>query len=218
MKIRYEWVNHLLSFISVILGVYLAFYLNEKAAVNKEIKEGQLLMNSLIIDLSEDIEVYEDYQIPENTQQYRNIDTLIELLLKDSLVDIEEKFILVFQVENYTPTTSTYNSMKSSGNLNLIDDLVLQKELTDFYEGAVSESIRKGEFQADYFTSELLGWLTNNVDLRDMKLLDEANLIALPNKLIVYQSLIDQKINSYRLIVEESKKLKLSIESKINPK
>lgn len=172
-------------------------------------------MKSLIVDLSEDIKTYEEYQIPENIQQQQHIDTLIELLVIDSLAGIGEKLKYVFQVENYIPTTSTYASMRSSGNLNLIDDLLLQQSITNFYEGSADESKRKCEFQAEYFTNELLNWLTNNLDLIEMKLLKEDDLITLRNKLIVYQSLIDQKVNSYKTIVEDSKKLKLSIESKL---
>lgn len=38
MKNKYLFVNHLLSFISVILGVYLAFYLNEKQLLEKKLR------------------------------------------------------------------------------------------------------------------------------------------------------------------------------------
>lgn len=214
-KNRKTWANHILSFLSVILGVYLAFYLNERAALKREAKERQILMNSLILDLSEDIETYEGYLVPVNSQLLQNIDTLLGVLLDDPVTGIGEQLGLVFQVENGGPTTSTYNSMKFSSNLNLMDDLMLQKELTNFYEGLVEESILKGELQAEYFTDELLTWVTDNVDLKEMKLLKEDNLISLRNKLIVYQSLVEQKVDNYTLLVKNSKKLKLSIESKL---
>ena len=218
MKNRKDWVNHIFNFIAVILGVYLAFFLNEKSANNKEIKESQLLMNSIITDLSEDIKTYEDYHIPENIRQQENLKKLMELLAKDSISNIEKELFVVFQVENYTPTMSTYNSMKSSGKLGLIDDFGLRKELNEYYEGLVLESVKKGEFQVEYFTNELLRWLTDNVDLMEMKLLREDDLIGLRNKIIVYESLVGQKINSYKLVTEDSKKLKLSIESKLKSK
>lgn len=213
MKIKHTWLNHLFNFLAVILGVYLAFYINERALLNREIKESHVLMNSLVSDLSEDIKAYEEYQIPENIRLQEDLNKLLELLLKDNLEGIGDELSAVFQVENFNPTTSTYSSMKSSGKLKLIDDLALQKELSDYYEGVVPESINKGEFQVDYFTEELLTWLTSNVDLAEMKLLKEDELVELRNKLIIYESLIDQKVNSYKLLVEDSKKLKKSIES-----
>lgn len=213
MKIKHTWLNHLFNFLAVILGVYLAFYINERALLNREIKESHVLMNSLVSDLSEDIKAYEEYQIPENIRLQEDLNKLLELLLKNNLEGIGDELSAVFQVENFNPTTSTYSSMKSSGKLKLIDDLALQKELSDYYEGVVPESINKGEFQVDYFTEELLTWLTSNVDLAEMKLLKEDELVELRNKLIIYESLIDQKVNSYKLLVEDSKKLKKSIES-----
>lgn len=219
MAKKYNLVNHLLNFIAVILGVYLAFYLNEKAASNKTIQESQLLMNSLSMDLTDDIKTYEEYQIPENRQQVQHIEKLINLLmennLENNLENIGDQLTLVFHVENYNPTISTYNSMKSSGKLKIIDNLNLQKELSDYYEGVVPESMKKSEFQVDYFTNELLDWITRNVDLMEMKLVKKDDLILLRNKLIVYQSLIEQKLNSYQMVLEDSKKLQQKIAAEI---
>ena len=218
MKEKYSWTNHLFNFLAVILGVYLAFYVNERAKMNQDKKESVILMNSLLNDLSEDIKLYEDYEIPENVQQQKNIGELLELLASNNLEDIGSKLTIVFQVENYAPTTSTYSSMKSSGKLTLIDDLSLQKELSDFYEGLVFESVKKGEFQVEFFTNELLSWVTTNVDLMEMKLLKRDELIILRNKLIIYESLIEQKVSSYQQIVEDSKKLTFNIESILDSK
>ena len=88
----------------------------------------------------------------------------------------------------------------------------LRKALNDYYEGLAIESVKKGDFQVEYFTNELLKWVTENMDLVKMKLLKEDDLIGLQNKIVVYKLLVEQKINSYKLLVEDSKKLKLDIE------
>ncbi len=218
MKKKYNWINHVFNFLAVILGVYLAFYINEKAKLNQDNKESLILMNSLVNDLAEDIKAYEEYQIPENIQQQKNIGNLLELLSAGNLADIGSQLPIVFQVENYVPTTSTYTSMKYSGKLTLVDELSLQKKISNYYEGLVFESEKKGEFQVEFFTKELLTWLTNNVDLLEMKLLKQDELIVLRNKLIIYESLIEQKVNTYTMVVEDSKKIKLSIESRLKSK
>lgn len=109
-------------------------------------------MNSLVGDLSEDIRRYEEYQIPVNIQHQQNVESLLESLLTDSLDHIGNQLSAILGVENYAPTSSTYNSMKSSGKLRLIEDLALQKMLTDYYDGLVIESDRsdrKGEYQVE---------------------------------------------------------------------
>lgn len=218
MKRNYNWLHHVFNFLGVILGVYLAFYINEKAKINEERDESLILMNSLVNDLSEDIETYEAYQIPVNITYQENVENLLNLLLSDSLERISGQLPIILGVENYAPTTSTYSSMKASGKLRLIGDLALQKKLNSYYEGLVIESTRKGEYQVDFFTNELLTWLTNNADLLEMEILNKDNLIVLRNKLIIYQSLIDQKTESYKMLVEHSKKLKEQIESALKTK
>lgn len=213
MKRNYNWLNHVLNFFAVILGVYLAFIINERAKISQDRKESAVLMKSLVNDLAEDIRRYEEYQLPVNVQHQQNTENLLNILLADSLEGVEEQLSTIFQLENFSPTTSTYSSMKSSGKLSLIEDLALQKELTDFYEGMVIESEKKGDYQVEFFTNELLTWLTNNVDLVDMKILNKDELTVLRNKLIIYGSLIDQKVKTYEMIVEDSKELKQRIET-----
>lgn len=213
MKRKYNWLNHVFNFLAVILGVYLAFYINEKAKINQDRNESLILMRSLVNDLSKDIRVYEEYQIPVNAQHQQSVGDLLQLLLTDSIERIEAQLPTIVQVENFAPTTSTYSSMKSSGKLRLIDDLALQKKLADYYEGLAIESVRKGELQVDFFTNELLTWLMSNVDLLEMKILNKDELIVLRNKLVIYESFIGQKVENYEMVVENSKKLKLHIES-----
>lgn len=213
MKRKHNWLNHLFNFLAVILGVYLAFVFNENAKNNQDYNESRTLMTSLVNDLSEDIRDYEKYQIPVNIQHQQNVESLLNLLMADSLEGISDQMFAILSVENFAPTTSTYNSMKASGKLSLIDDLALQKSLSDYYEGLAVENIRKGEYQVDFFTSEVMSWLTNNVDLTDMEFIHTDELIVFVNKLIIYGSLINQKVESYQMSVESSKELKLQIES-----
>jgi len=78
------------------------------------------------------------------------------------------------------------------------------------WQWRVSEKVNN---QVDFFTGELMTWLTTNVDLTDMQLIHSDELIVFKNKLIIYGSLINQKVESYEMIVEDSKKLQLQIES-----
>jgi len=213
MKKQYHWFNHLFNFLAVILGVYLAFYINERAKTNQDRQEKRVLMQSLIEDLDEDISTYEDYQILENAKIQQEINKLMQELNSDNQKGISEQLPSVLQVESYMPTSSTYTSMKSAGKLTLLDNLELQKALSDFYEGLVVETELKGQYQVDYFTDDILSWYSQNVDILNMQLMNEANLTVFRNKLLIYQSLLDQKIETYKMVVRDSKALKSEIES-----
>ena len=210
---KFHWFNHLFNFIGVILGVYLAFYVDEKAQENRERKESMVLMRSLVNDLSTDIKTYEDYQIPVNIQHQENLDSLLELFMKNDIERANASLPSILNVESYTPTTSTFNSMKASGKISLIDDLTLQKMLSDYYDGLAIESGKKGELQADFFTDELLVWLSDHADLVNMKIVDEEDIPILINKLIIYGSLVNQKVENYKMVLEDSKQLKHHLDS-----
>jgi hypothetical protein len=207
-----NWRHHFLNFLAVILGVYLAFYINEKARISQEKKDSAQFIESLIADLTADIKTYESYQIPANKLQQEKIGKFLEKLVANNLDSFGVQVMEVFQVENFSPTSSTYASIKAAGKLKLINNLAIQKKLSDYYEGTVIESIKKGEFQVDFFTDELLSWMVQNVNLVNMELLKKDELILLQNKLIVYESLIEQKIANYEMLVEESKTLQTNLE------
>lgn len=212
MKKSYNWLNHLLNFIAVILGVYLAFYVDARGKAREDRKEGRLLMQSMVNDLEADIKAYEDYHIPFNKSYQEDLDSVLAFLSTDNVGAAENKLPAILQVENYASNSSIYNSMKSSGKLKLIEDAQLQKSMSDFYDGRIKETISKNEIQADYFMDEVVNWLRFNADLMNMKLLLDRELIVLQNTLIVYQSLVGQKVRDYQLTVEESKALKEQIE------
>lgn len=212
MKKKYNWSNHLLNFISVILGVYLAFYVDARGKAREDRRESRLLMQSMINDLKADIKSYETYQIPFNTSYRENVDSLLSFLVSGKVEAIESKLPSILQVENYAPNISIYNSMKSSGKLRLIEDVHLQKSLSDFYDGTAQECISKNDIQADYFLNEVMSWLRLNTDLMQMKLLPKGELLVLQNTLMIYQSLVNQKVRDYELVVEESKALQEQIE------
>ena len=213
MEKKYSWLNHLFNFLAVILGVYLAFFINEKAQEKQERQESLVLMNSLLTDFSEDIQRYETYQIPKNKEHQQKVERLFTSLLEGVPEDLDEQLSGIFEVENYSPTTSTYSSMKASGKVSLIRDLSLQKKLSNYYEGLVLESARKGKFQADYFTEEILNWLTGKVDLVEITGLDGEDQVVLRNKLFIYAAIIDQKVTSYEMVAAQSRELKKKVES-----
>lgn len=213
MKRTYHWVNHLLNFLAVILGVYLAFYINDRAQAAEEKKEYTALMQSLIHELSADIKTYETYQIPVNKAYLEQIDTLLTLLTSKQLEEANQALGALFQVENYVPSNSTYISIKSAGKFKLIQDLSLQKQLSDFYDGTALECIKKTELQADYFMEKVMDWMTRHADLIEMQIQAGADLTVLQNILLIYHSLVDQKIRSYEQVVDESNVLMEGIQA-----
>mgnify|MGYP001799629805 FL=1 len=216
MMIKTTWVNHILNFVAVILGVYIAFHISESAKESGEKEESIALMKALLDDLQSDLTTYTDYQIPFNKRYEEQVDSLLLALTNNDTDEIHAKLFQIFQVNNYNPTSTTYNSIKSSGKIRLINDLSLQRKLSDFYDGAAIECENKNQIQVDFFMQELVTWMTVNTDLYETTINKKADMIVLRNKLIVYTSLVAQKIEQYEKIAEDITELKAQLETTIN--
>lgn len=218
MKRKLNYLNHLFNFLAVILGVYLAFYIDDKAKLNQDKKESFLLMESLANELSEDSDAYTNFQIPENTKHLESLNKLLQALTDNNTDSINAHMSAIFIAENYVPTTSTYNSIKASGKFSLIENFEIRRSISNFYEGLAMESEKKSEFQTEFLTTELLPWAIRNIDLQEMKFLNEDEKIVLKNKIIIYESLVSQKVEAYKMIVKKSKVLREKIDSELKSK
>lgn len=197
-----NWFHHFLNFLAVILGVYLAFYINDSAQKATEEKEAELMLGYIAKEVSSDIGTYGEYQIPFNENHMMQIDSIITSLGQSDLDELNRLLPYLFQVNNYSPTSTSYNSLKSSGKISLIRNLELQQTLGEYYDALAIECMEVNEIQVDYFVDEILDWLTENADLSSMTINADAPLKVFQNKVIIYQSLIEQKVKNYKEIEE----------------
>ena len=210
-----DWQNHLFNFLAVILGVYLAFFINEKALKHQEKKEAQQYIHMLISDLESDLDAFTKHQIPYNQAILKQLDTVIIALNNNDLKTFENQLGNILEVENYAPTDVTYSMMKTTGKLNLLNDIELKKNIADFYEVVGYECQAKNELQVTYFTNIILDWLTQNTQFQTMTLTNTNNLNTFANQLLIYQSFIAQKVNQYQLVVDDGTALKEKLEQRL---
>lgn len=213
MKRRFKATNHILNFLSVILGVYLAFYVSDQAKLKEQRKEVRYFMNSLADELSKDVEMLETYQIPFNRQQVERLEELLVKLEEGDIPAVEALLPTILELENFGFTSTSYAAMKSSGKLGLVQDVSLQGHLTNYFDGHVEESFQKAELQVVYLTDEILPWLTQHVDLGQMRFVSRDAFLPFKNKLIIYSSLISQKVDSYEIVVAEAKEVVTYLET-----
>lgn len=214
MKPSISWLNHILNFVAVILGVFLAFYISERARMGNQNEEMAQFKESLFQDLEEDKKAYASYHIPINTEAVEQIDTLIQLLSTQRWEEINQALPLLFSIENYTPTAATYNTLEASGKLTYFDDLSLQNAISGYYLGLIMECEAKNEAQVDYFISEVVPWLVDHSDFETMRLTGQQEVRKLKNLLIFYQVLVRQKKEQYELILQEATSLQEVLKEK----
>lgn len=196
-----NWPEAILNFIAVILGVFLAFQIESSAADAREEKELEEIIQSFVKELENDHRNYVDYQIPSNEAISASIDTLL-ILIKGG----EEggQLNLPLDLNNYSPVSSTYSSVVSSGKFSLIKDLQIKKGITNYYESLSSEAEQRGQVQVEYFLKEIIPWLVANTDLLNVELEDFLEDDEFANLLLIYKGLIDNKISQYELVAAEA--------------
>ena len=211
---RINWPDQILNFVGVIFGVLLAFYFNGLSESIKEGKEKKAIVQSLIKDLDQDYQQF-SYHIPEQETQLQALGSLVQGIQTKNQDTIITYFESLISMNNYSPTDATYQSVKSTGKLDLIESDSLKFDISFYYTNLAVEAEAKIEVQVDYFMDEILKWVTDHIDLQnpDISVLMEDPFFT--NKLFIYQSFINGKINQYRLLHEMIPDLKKGLEGEL---
>lgn len=211
-----NWSDHILNFLAVIIGVSMAFYVSDTADKNKESEELENIIQSFIDELQEDRKVYLDYQIPENEQQTKLIWDVLTRIGEKRSDSLPGKIQQSLAINNYSPAGVTFNSLVSSGKLDLLSDFELRKEISTYYQLLSKEAESRGQLQVDFYMDQVLPWIINENDMMNISMSDVMNDTKLSNILILYRSLVDNKTRQYKVIAKESEELEERLKSMYN--
>lgn len=202
-----NWTDHLLNFISVILGVSMAFYVNSWSAERSARDESVSIIASLIAELDRDIAYYENTQIENNKQQAQTLRKAIGDIKENKLDSLPYYLQGSIGYRNYTPRKVIFNSITSSGKLSLIDDYDLQIEISSFYDAFVSEAEFRGTAQVNFYNNHFMPLMIESSDLLNPDLQD-IDLRKVSNLLILYLRIIEWKIDQYERVLINGQRLK----------
>jgi len=131
---KIQWKNQLVNLVAIIMGVYIAFYLTERGSAANERKQARVFLSSMAEDLKEDIK-----NLTASTDTLRFYVKVSRALARsvlsrkipnDSLgVMINSLYLIV----PFIPKDNSYQSLLSSGNLDLVDDFTTRSKITELY-------------------------------------------------------------------------------------
>ena len=214
---RINWLDHLLNFFGVILGVLLAFYIGAAAETNKDKQDLNTILQSMARELEMDERAFKNGQIPSNTRQSKALHSLLEGVVSENLDTINQHLSAILNLDNSSPNSTTYTSVLSSGRLELIDDLNLKLSISRYYEELAQEAQWRGEVQWEFLKTEILPWLTKHVNLMDMQPNQVAGNTEFANKVILYQGLLENKLDHYKTVSAAALALRQDINRYLNP-
>ncbi len=196
-----NWADHLFNFLAVILGVSLAFFVNDNAETKKRQEEYNQVIDSFLEEFRSDLDTYEEYQIPDNKNQLRVISDVLKLINTGQSDSLVEKFSKAISINNYFPSSVTFSSLQSTGKLDLIEDFELRKELSNYHTVLAEEARIRGQIQVDFYMNQLMPWIIKNTDFSNPSV-EPLQDPELKNLLIIYQSFILNKVTHYQFMTK----------------
>ncbi|PHR12773.1 MAG: hypothetical protein COA40_07795 [Aequorivita sp.] len=204
-----DWKSKLIDLLIVIIGITIAFQLNNFNEANKaKTKESVYLKSFSEENSKNEASLTEALEFAQKTKN--DIDSLKQTLLSKNYSSEEVKNLSVsmMSLSDFHPSTVTMENITESGDFELIGDFEYREKLIDVYN-AYKTTSQLEAILADYVNEYVTPFFFENIRLRDFTFLQN-NFIDNPvfeTIVIGYDALLTQKINGYKENLEKLKGL-----------
>ena len=209
LNINSEWKSKLIDLLIVIVGISIAFQLNNWNEASKLDTEAKAYINSF----------YEENKLNETNlvsalefteSNKKNIDTLKQLLLSKKYNDKRIKILTasMMGVEKISPSITTMENIIASGEFELIKDIELRKRIISTYNTYNTTLILENSLR-DYVNKYLTPFFFENIRFSDFSSI-HTDFIKEPlfeNIVFGYDVLLSQQIKGYQNNLEKIKRL-----------
>ncbi|MEO1254368.1 MAG: DUF6090 family protein [Bacteroidota bacterium] len=131
-----NWLDHMANLFVVILGISIAFYLEGYKEETKNNKQERNYLESLIDDLNTDIQSI-DTLLVVNKRIMKSLVNLSNASVGYGRLNDSSLVSCMFTVQynpSFSPQRTTYESLKSAGKMDLIDNFELRSTVVGLYE------------------------------------------------------------------------------------
>jgi hypothetical protein len=193
----------------VFIGITLAFMLNNWREHTKDKKlESQYLSSFYEEIVFANTKL--DTIINTNKEKMTYLARMIESLQKDILpVDSTMAVIAqMAQISLFIPKVNTYESIKNSGNFNLIEDYDIRSKLIEYYESFEGKKLVEDYYKM-YINNYLIPYFFEHVDILNARIINKKEIesFKLNNLIIGYYQLLAQMVDNYKNIHQLNKHL-----------
>ncbi len=212
---KINWRNYFIELIVVFIGITAAFLLNNWRedyqsneleskylnSIKNDVVQDSMSVNE-ILKLNEEKEVKFKKYIASTIKGISSIDSAV-ILFQDILT-----------IPKFYPQSNTYESIKYSGNLNLISDYYLREEITNYYESFTTIQSQQ-EMTVEFINNYATKFVLKNINILNWQIINKKNVDfnEVNNIIVGYYALLEQNIKLEKEIVIRNKELlkKLSI-------
>src|SRR5210317_1009185 len=206
-KLDIDWKSKLIDLLIVIIGITIAFQLNNFNESNKSNAQERDYLKSFYEE-NRDNELALSSALEFALKTKSDIDTLKQVLLSKDYEDdrIENLSASMMALSDFLPTLVTMENITQSGEFKLISDLEYRERLIDTYNSYQTTS-QLESILSDYVDEYVTPFFFRNIRFSDFTSLHD-NFKESPefeNIVIGYDALLTQKLKGYE---ENLKKLK----------
>ncbi len=218
-NIKLNWTVHIVDLIVVIIGVTVAFAITNEAENRKGQKEKVVILNAMLSEIDKDIDVFEFHQIPVNAKQVAHITRLIDLIDQSNASPDSIKYYFqlgIFPFRNWIITDITFESMKSSGKIDLIYSQELKNSIVQLYTSRLSQSNFIIDTSKDINT-DFIDYLIEKVDFSNPEtFLEVIHERKFNNLLTRWRNINEAKVSEFEENVDALKSTKALIEKDLS--
>lgn len=212
---RFSFGAVVIEIIIVIVGITIAFWLNNWGEERKERQLEIEFLKTLRTEIASDSAAFV-FQIESNTERVKNLNRFTEILrnedfANDSIRWFARRFL---NRNNWIISTNTYEILKSGGQLDIISDFDLRTDINFFYrirtfqtEGTLEaiQSFVDNQLQP-YLTAKTDYFISQRPDLSFVRDREFQNLVAL------WTSYHEYKLSLYEEVLGDIEELMTDID------
>jgi len=176
-KIKKKWPEYILEIFVIIVGILLAFSLNNWNENRIERKEKRNYLVNLLDNLNSDHVNLEQQTQLANKWAY-NLDTLIDMLLRPKNFS-QHQFLTRINSAKLTPSfiyvSSTFDNLNNSGKLHVLNDPDLIKMLFNYYH-EINIYQKREDFTLSFSRNQLIPLLNKLDPLIMSRMLDDLEI------------------------------------------
>lgn len=205
LNLDIDWKSKLIDLLIVIIGISIAFKLNNwNESIKTDIEAKEYIVNFY----NENQENQESLvaAIEFSKSNKKDIDTLKAILLSNNYSDKRIKSLIasMMGMANYNPSTTTMQNISASGEFDLIKDIELRKNLISTYN-AYKTTTKLENLVSNYVNQYVTPFFFENVRFSDFGSI-HSNFTEDPifeNIVFGYDVLLNQMINGYEQNLEK---------------
>lgn len=207
---KYDWQKLLLELVVVFLGVTAGFLLNNWQNQKQTSSLENKYLNGFLQDANANISELNNAVKADSLWLHNVKPKLLDLrngkLKPDSANGL---FKMIVNISKADIKTGTYDAIVNSGNMNIISNYVIKKQIVD-YSSSISGTRYIEDYFYQYFNEFVMPFVFSNYNILKGAF-DNPGIIKttkFSNVVTGYYSMVQQRLASYKKLLDDSLKLR----------